>query len=542
MPGSFSRHGGWDAPPAYGPGDDAVFNSVTTKDRNSISPYTPVAAAGTISASGIQDVNGKNLLTFGAVVSAVDYLELDNAAAGGIPTFYSRGSDSFIGMNFAAKGGSTTIPQFGFYGNGGVDQVFVLVNNYTGGAANQTNYFEMDNGTAGVAPLLTLQGVDANISMSFKTKGTGGFNFQTIVAGGGTLFQIAGAAASAIVNYVQVQGAATGGIPTISSQGTDAFVALNFSTVGGSAGIAAYSFYGNGGVDQIVVFVDNYVGAGINQTNYWELDNSVLGATPLLQIQGGDTNVGMALRTKGTGEYIFQTSLAGLGTMFQVGGALANTVNSLRVTGNTAGNAPQILAQGTDANVGISITPKAAAGVTISANNATQLYLDTAGNAAQAATIQFNKNAVAEWQLGQPGDATFRLWDLVNGRANFIVDPTTGWTFQRSVGVSMDLKRSRQTPTEAVLVSGVTATTGEIVSVTITAARVVGAPLSPATGQRLTFQLLQSGAGAFAITWNAAFKGITGGTSGATGTRASFGFYYDGTNWILDGAQPTWVA
>src|SRR5205807_1518860 len=101
---------------------------------------------------------------------------------------------------------------------------------------------------------------------------------------------------------------------------------------------------------------------------------------------------------------------------------------------------------------------------------------------------------------------------------------------------------STQTPTEAVLVSGVNATVGDLINVTLTAARVAGAPLNPAAGQRLSFTLIQGGAGAFAITWNAVFKGITGGTSGATGTRATFTFNYDGANWNLEGAQPTWVA
>jgi hypothetical protein len=114
--------------------------------------------------------------------------------------------------------------------------------------------------------------------------------------------------------------------------------------------------------------------------------------------------------------------------------------------------------------------------------------------------------------------------------------------FAAAMIAAKDFRRSRQTPTEAVLVSGVDATAGELVAVTLTAARLVGAPLNPIVGQRLVFVLVQGGAGAFAVTWNAAFKGITGGTSGATGTQASFAFNYDGTNWRFEGAQPTWVA
>lgn len=98
-----------------------------------------------------------------------------------------------------------------------------------------------------------------------------------------------------------------------------------------------------------------------------------------------------------------------------------------------------------------------------------------------------------------------------------------------------------QAPSEATLVSGVSLTSGPAVKVTLTAARLVGVPINVTTGQRLIITLVQGGAGAFAVTWNAIFKGITGGTSGATGTQATFSFIYDGTNWNLDGAQPSWV-
>src|SRR6185312_14457070 len=113
--------------------------------------------------------------------------------------------------------------------------------------------------------------------------------------------------------------------------------------------------------------------------------------------------------------------------------------------------------------------------------------------------------------LGQGGSANMDVKLTPKGAGNVVVG-------------AGNLRRLRQTPTETVLVSGVDATLGSLVGVTLTAARVVGAPLNPATGQRLSFTLIQSGAGAFAVTWNAAFKGITGGTSGATGTRATFSF------------------
>lgn len=103
------------------------------------------------------------------------------------------------------------------------------------------------------------------------------------------------------------------------------------------------------------------------------------------------------------------------------------------------------------------------------------------------------------------------------------------------------IRRARQTPTEAVLVSGINAATAELVGVTLTAARLVGAPLNPAIGQRLTFTLIQGGAGAFAVTWNAIFKKTWADAGNAAGARSSISFFYDGTNWNQDGAQAPYV-
>ena len=77
--------------------------------------------------------------------------------------------------------------------------------------------------------------------------------------------------------------------------------------------------------------------------------------------------------------------------------------------------------------------------------------------------------------------------------------------------------------------------------VTLTAARVVGAPLNPAIGQRLTFTLIQGGAGAFAVTWNAVFKKTWSDTGNATGARSTISYVYDGTNWNQDSAQAPYV-
>jgi len=98
------------------------------------------------------------------------------------------------------------------------------------------------------------------------------------------------------------------------------------------------------------------------------------------------------------------------------------------------------------------------------------------------------------------------------------------------------------TVTETTLVSGVDASlVASIIKCTLTAARVVGVPLNPTSGQRLTFAFLQDGTGGWAVTWNAVFKVNWSNTSNTANKRSSITVAYDGTNWIDVAAQSTWV-
>lgn len=95
--------------------------------------------------------------------------------------------------------------------------------------------------------------------------------------------------------------------------------------------------------------------------------------------------------------------------------------------------------------------------------------------------------------------------------------------------------------TEAVLVSGLNAAIGNYMKTTLTAARVVGAPLNPTKGQRITNTFLQDGTGSWAVTWNAVFKNSWSDTGNTLNKRSTISHIYDGTNWNQDGAQTAYV-
>lgn len=63
----------------------------------------------------------------------------------------------------------------------------------------------------------------------------------------------------------------------------------------------------------------------------------------------------------------------------------------------------------------------------------------------------------------------------------------------------------------------------------------INAPTNPQDGQRITITIRNTSGGALgAITWNAVFK-MAAYTAAATGNNRSAWFFYDGTNWIMEG-------
>lgn len=118
--------------------------------------------------------------------------------------------------------------------------------------ASSVNYLNYTGGTTGVAPVAAATGTDTNISLDYRTKGTGGYDVKQ--AGGGTtyLFRVLGLSGTA-ANHVTVQSALTTIAPTIASAGTDANVDLRLNTKGignlvfAGGGNTLYTINGNTG-------------------------------------------------------------------------------------------------------------------------------------------------------------------------------------------------------------------------------------------------------------------------------------------------------
>jgi hypothetical protein len=175
------------------------------------------------------------------------------------------------------------------------------------GTAN-VSYYSAQGNSSGGSVLLTATGTDTDISSSVSSKGAGSVRFQT---NNSAQEQARIAHTASAVNYVQVTGAATGGSPTISAQGSDANVNLILVAKGGNSVVLQT----RGGGTQRTSFLAN--DSGSNSVNFLQATSHNAGSAPILSAQGTDTNIDLALTPKGTGNVRFGTYTANMALVVQ---------------------------------------------------------------------------------------------------------------------------------------------------------------------------------------------------------------------------------
>lgn len=97
-------------------------------------------------------------------------------------------------------------------------------------------------------------------------------------------------------------------------------------------------------------------------TNHLKLVNAATGNPPIFSATGSDTNIGLTLRSKGTGNILFQDDSAdSMLNLINV----ASAVNELQITNATTGNDPSLEGVGGDTDVGIDLMTKGAGVISI---------------------------------------------------------------------------------------------------------------------------------------------------------------------------------
>lgn len=147
------------------------------------------------------------------------------------------------------------------------------------------------------------------------------------------------------VNYTQITGAATGAAPTISAQGSDANIGLVLTGKGTGVVALGGTTAANSGVQ---------VKTTTSSVNYLVLNGGATGSNPAIQTDGTDANVGLTINTKGTGAVLYTINYA---PQFKINPA-ASAVNFVQAMGAVTTGAPELSAQGSDANINLKLTPK----------------------------------------------------------------------------------------------------------------------------------------------------------------------------------------
>jgi hypothetical protein len=252
--------------------------------------------------------------------------------------------------------------RFNFYANGTAANVFAGTTSLGGlvGAeslrvtptASAVNYVSVFGAVTLAQPSIIAQGSDTNIGLSLASKGGSGLLLYT---NSGANLQLVVAHTASAVNYLQATGAATGNSPTISAQGSDANITLNYD----AKGTGSHSFRSAGGLNQF------QIASTTSAVNYVKVSAAGSGSFPQFGA-AGETNVGMLISGKGDKGVYLQTA----STTQVLVSATASAVNYLNLTGAVTTGAPVISALGSDTNISLTLTAKGT-GKVISTTDAT---------------------------------------------------------------------------------------------------------------------------------------------------------------------------
>ena len=223
---------------------------------------------------------------------------ITNAGSGYVeqPTVSFSGGGGSGAAAYASVGSATTFKTLG-----------ASLDFYTPNSA--IGFRVADSGNTGGAYWAALAGTSGNAFLrSYGTAGTSyvdngsanSLSFRTNAISAGTE-QLRVAHTASAVNYVQVTGAATGGTPTISVQGSDANINLILNAKGSSS--VLFQTAGQN--------VFQATGSGI-VTNRLLVTGTATGVAPSMSCVGGDTNIDLTLTPKGTGVVQFGTYTVGV--------------------------------------------------------------------------------------------------------------------------------------------------------------------------------------------------------------------------------------
>lgn len=158
--------------------------------------------------------------------------------------------------------------------------------------ASAVNFFNFTNSATGVGPTLSTTGTDSNVNMLYQAKGTGNHVFSSSVTGNPIILTLAPIASG--VNSFSITSATTGNGPTIQTAGTDSNINMTINT----KGTGSFTFTNNGTTSPVNLLT---LTPSATPVNYLTINSSNTGVSVPITATGSDSNISIALNSKGTG-------------------------------------------------------------------------------------------------------------------------------------------------------------------------------------------------------------------------------------------------
>ena len=172
------------------------------------------------------------------------------------------------------------------------------------------------------------------------------------------------------VNGIDFVASATGVATHAIATGTDTNIDLELRSKG-SGDVVLADDSGN----EILIAAD--VASAVNEVT---VTNAVTTAPPFIQATGGDTNIDLELRSKGSGDVVLADDS---GNEILIAADVASAVNEITITNAATGNAPIIQSSG-ETNIGFQLQDSNGNEIILGASTASAVNEITATNAATA--------------------------------------------------------------------------------------------------------------------------------------------------------------
>ena len=201
-----------------------VITGITNGPSNglySALPTTPAATTGGTGSGATINITGYGVSNFTITAAGSGYIEQ--------PTVTFSGGGGSGAAAFATVGSGTAIRNLGstLSFNVPAGESFRVSSAFL--TSTSANYIDASGRSAGLGPVLSTNGSDANVRFNITSKGTDAIGLYTNLA---NQLQFNVTHTASAVNYVQVTGGATGSPPIISAQGSNADIDISLTPKG----------------------------------------------------------------------------------------------------------------------------------------------------------------------------------------------------------------------------------------------------------------------------------------------------------------------